>query len=168
MEKIKVILIIAILIFLDNVIELSFHTAALMDGRLAVGVTKFDAIYSNKSKKRGRRAPPTTVEKIRGNLITSIKEATDTVISDDTIIPLCGEWAMAASKLASCLISDPIDEKQTRLAVEEAAEALEEYPHLSLPGGQEQSAKDVIKSLQPMALIGHLERASGVADLKAR
>ena len=134
----------------------------MRDGRLAVGITKFDTVYSRKS---GR---PTTVEKVRKNLITSIKEATDTVVSDDTIIPLCGEWVMAASKLASCLISDPIDEKLKKLAIDEAAEALEKYPHLSLPGGQEQSPKDAIKSLQPMALIDHLERASGVTDLKAR
>jgi hypothetical protein len=59
-----------------------------------------------------------------------------------------------------------MDEKQERL--EEATEALEKYPHLSLPGGQEQSPKDAIKSLQPTALIDHLERASGVTELKAR
>ena len=143
-----------------------FHTAALRDGRLAVGITKFDTIYSNKSRRRSRRAAPTTVEKVRENLVTSIKEATGADIPDDTIIPLCGEWAMTASRLASSLISDPINEKQERL--EEAAEALEKYPHLSLPGGQRQSPRDAILSLQPMTLIGHLERASGVADLKAR
>ena len=138
----------------------------MRDGRLAVCVTKFDAIYSNKSRKRARRAAPTTVEMVRANLVTSIKEATGTVISDDTIIPLCGEWALAASKLASCLISDPNDEKQQRL--DDAAKDLEDYPHLSLPGGQEQSPKDAIESLEPMVLIDHLEKASGVADLKAR
>ena len=147
-------------------IEPFCHTAALTDGRLAIGVTKFDTIYSNKLRKRGRRAAPTTVEKVRENLINSIKEATGTDIPEDTIIPLCGEWAMAASRLASCLISDPTDEKQERL--EEAAQALENYPHLSLPGGQEQTSKDSIKSLHPMGLIHHLERASGVADLKVR
>ena len=145
-----------------------FRTAALTDGRLAVGVTKFDTIYSNKSRKCGRREAPTTFEKVRENLITSIKEATGTVVSDDTIIPLCGEWAMAASRLARCLISDPIDEEWKKLAIEAAAEALEKYPHLSLPGGQEQSPKDTLMSLQPMVLIDHLEKASGVADLKAR
>ena len=75
---------------------------------------------------------------------------------------------MAASKLASCLICDPIDETQKKLAIEEVAEALEKYPYLSLPVGQEQSPKDAIKSLQPMALIDLMERASGVTDLKAR
>lgn len=141
-------------------------SAALKDGRLAVGVTKFDTIYCNKSRKRARRAATTTVEKVKENLVNSIKEATGTVVSDDTIIPLCGEWALTASRLANCLISDPTNEKQERL--EDAAEALESYPHLSLPGGQEQSPKEAIKSLQPMALIDHLEKASGVADLKAR
>ena len=146
------------------------YTAALGDGRLAVGVTKFDTIYSNKSRRRSRRAAPTTVEKVRENLVTSIKEATgiDIHVPDDSIIPLCGQWAMAASRLASCLNSDPIHENQTKEAIEEAAEVLEDYPHLSLPGGQGQSPKDAIKSLQPMALIDQLERASGVADLKAR
>ena len=140
--------------------------AALRDGRLVVGVTKFDTIYCNKSRKHARRAAPTTIKKVRERLVTSIKEATGTDVCDDTIVPLCGEWALAASRLASCLMSDPNNEKQDRL--EEAAEALESYPHLSLPGGQEQSPKEAIKTLQPIALIDHLEKASGVADLKAR
>ena len=96
----------------------------------------------------------------------SIKDATKTDVSDDTIIPLCGEWALSASRLASCLISDPCSEKQERL--EEATAALESYPHLSLPRGQEQSPKDAIHNLEPMALITHLEKASGISDLKAR
>ena len=153
------------MIFLDSYHNV-FHTAALRDGRLAVGVTKFDTIYSNKARKRSRRGAPTTVEEVRENLVTSIKEATGIDIPDDSVIPLCGEWAMAASRLARYLNSDPIYENQKKEAVEEAAEYLEDYPHLSLPGGQEQSPKDAIKSLQPMALIDQLERASGVADLK--
>lgn len=140
----------------------------MRDGRLAVGVTKFDIVYSNKSRKHARRAAPVTVEAVSKNLVTSIKDATGTDISNDMIIPLCGEWGMAASRLASCLISDAIDEEQKRLAVEEAAEALDKYPHLSLPGGQEQSPKEAIRSLDPMALIDHLEKASGIGDLKAR
>ena len=142
------------------------YTAALTDGRLAVGVTKFDTIYCNKAKKRARRGAPTNFEKVKETLISSIIDATSITVSEETIIPLSGEWAMAASRLASCLISDPNNEKQGIL--EEAAEALESYPHLSLPGGQEQSPKEAIKNLELMTLIDHLEKASGIADLKKR
>ena len=99
-------------------------------------------------------------------MISSIEDATEETVTDDTIIPMCGEWALAASRLASCLISDPDNEKQERL--EDAVEALQNFPHLSLPGGQEQSLKETIQNLEPKALIALLEKASGVSDLKSR
>ena len=138
----------------------------MRDGRLAVGVTKFDTIYCNKAKKRARRGAPTTVENVKETLISSIKDATGTIVFEDTIIPLCGEWALIASRLASCLISDPNNEKQKML--EEAADALASYPHLSLPGGQEQSPQEAIINLEPMDVIDLLEKASGISDLKKR
>ena len=138
----------------------------MRDGRLAVGVTKFDTNFNSKPKTQGHRATTISVGDVRKKMISSIKDATKTVVSDDTIIPLIGEWALSASRLASCLISDPCSEKRERL--EEATAALESYPHLSLPRGQEQSPKDVIQNLEPMALITHLEKASGISDLKAR
>ena len=141
----------------------------MRDGRLAVAITKFDTNYSSsKSRRRGRKSTQatTTVNEVRKNTITSIKDATETEVSPDTIIPLCGEWALCASRLANCLISDPDNEIEDRQ--EDAAKALEKYPHLSLPGGQEQSYADVVKSLSHADLVMHLENASGISDLKAR
>ena len=139
----------------------------MRDGRLAVAITKFDTNYSSsKSKRRGRKSTHTTVDDVRRNTITSIKDATATEVSPDTIIPLCGEWALCASRLASCLISDPDNEIEDRQ--EDAAKALTNYPHLSLPGGQEQSYTETIKSLSHADLVMHLENASGITDLKAR
>ena len=147
---------------------INISTAAMRDGRLAVAITKFDANYcASKSKRRGRRSSHITVEKVKENTIASIKDATNgTKVSEDTIIPLCGIWALAASQLTNCLISDPDNEIKGRQV--EAAKALESYPHLSLPGGQEQSYADTVKNLSPSDLVMHLENASGITDLKAR
>ena len=143
-------------------------TGAMRDGRLAVAITKFDANYSSsKSKRRGQRSTHVTVENVRENMITSINDATEgTVVSEDTIVPLCGKWALLASQLANCLISDPAKEIEYRQ--EEAVKALESYPHLSLPGGQAQSYTNIIKNLSHSDLVMHLENASGINDLKVR
>ena len=139
----------------------------MKDGRLAVGVTKFDANYTSfKSSRRSRRSNHITVEKVRENMIASIRDATGSVVSEDTVVPLCGEWALAASRLAECLISDPDEELQERR--KEAISALESYPHLSLPGGQQQTHGAVIQSLNSKDLVKHLENASGIHDLKSR
>ena len=97
----------------------------------------------------------------------SIEEATGAMVSDDMIIPLCGEWALAGSKLASSLISDPSHERDERYG--DAVSALQSFPHLSLPGGQGQSYVDTIKRLfPPMNLVEKIESVSGMSDLKAR
>ena len=93
-------------------------------------------------------------------------DATDTEVPIDTIIPLCGEWALCASRLANCIIGDPDNEIEGR--TEDAAKALEKYPHLSLPCGQEQGYYECIKSLNHTDLVMHLENASGITDLKDR
>lgn len=83
------------------------------------------------------------------------------------IIPICGEWALAGSKLANCLITDPKGEKGARY--DDAVLVLQKYPHLSLPGGQGQSCNDAIRTLYPpVDLVQKLENISGVTDLKAR
>lgn len=139
----------------------------MKDGRLAVGVTKFDTNYTSSiSRRRSRRSNHITVEKVKENMIASIKDATGSEVSEDTIVPLCGEWALAAGRLANCLISDPEHELQERK--EDAISALEKYPHLSLPGGQQQTQKELIQSLSSKDLIKHLENASGICDLKSR
>ena len=139
----------------------------MTDGRLTVAITKFDANYnSSKSRKRGQKPTQTTVENARKNTCASIMEATGTKVQDDMIIPLCGEWALYASRLANCFISDPDNELEDRR--EDAANALTKYPYLSFPGGQEQSYSECIKSLSHTDLVMHLENASGITDLKDR
>lgn len=140
----------------------------MKDGRLAVGITKFDTNYGRNSSKskRGRRSSDISADDIKKNMIASINDATGIKVSDDTIVPLCGEWALAASRLANCLISDPDDEKQERL--DEAILSLESYPLLSIPRGQGQSQKEAIQNFRPSDLIHHLEKASGVSHLKTR
>lgn len=144
----------------------------MTDGRLVIGITKFDTNYKRlpeKSRRRGCRFPHISKEKVREKMIASIKDATDTDVTEDMnhiIVPLCGDWALAASRLASCLISDPDKELEERK--EDAATALACDPHLCLPGGQEQSQKEAIKSLEVYNLICELEKASGIHILKAR
>lgn len=141
----------------------------MMDGRLVIGITKFDTNYKQlpgKSRRRGCRFPHISVENVREKMVASIKDATGTEIPEDIIVPLCGDWALAASRLASCLISDPDKELEERK--EEAATALAYDPHLSLPGGQEQSQIEAIKYLEVNELICKLEKASGIHNLKAR
>ena len=140
------------------------------DGRLVIGVTKFDTNYKRlpgKSKRSGCRSPHISVEKVREKMIASIKDATGTGVPEDIIVPLCGDWAFTASRLAFCLISDP-DKEELEERKEEAATALEGYPHFCLPKGQEQSQKEAIKELEVKELIHQLEKASGIHTLKER
>ena len=139
----------------------------MRDGRLAVGVTKFDNNYAAaKSKRHGRRASNVSVEKVKEKMIESIRDAVKIEVPGDTIIPLCGEWALSASMLANCLLGDPDTEIKER--AEEASCDLEKYPHLCLPRGQGQSQNEAIRQLEHPALIEHLEMASGITDLKSR
>ena len=97
----------------------------------------------------------------------SIENATGAMVSDDMIIPLCGDWALAGSKLASSLISDPNHDKDERYR--DAAAALQHFPHLDLPGGQGQKYIDAImRRYPPEDLVEKIESVSGISQLKAR
>ena len=138
----------------------------MKDGRLAVGVTKFDNNYCASTRSSRRQTRQISVEKVKEKMIESINDAVETEVSADTIIPLCGEWALSASMLANCLEGDPNDEIKDR--ADDAVRALENYPHNTLPRGQGQSLKESIQQLNHEVLIQHLEIASGIADLKSR
>ena len=58
-------------------------------------------------------------------MIASIKDATGIEVSEHMIVPLYGEWALAASRLANCLISDHEDEKEER--IDEVTTSLEKF-----------------------------------------
>ena len=140
------------------------NTGAIADGRLTIGITKFDTIYeSAKMKKKDAASPEAVVERVR----ESIEDATGALVSDDMIIPLCGDWALAGSKLASSLISDPNRDMRERYEV--AAEALQKFPNLDIPGGQGQSYIDAVTRLYPPEdLVEKIENISGISQLKAR
>lgn len=121
--------------------------------------------------------------------VHSIEEATGLKVSEDTVIPLCGEWALAGSRLACYLKGDPDGEikgrqEDSRLASclegdpdgeiksrdEEVLSILEKnHAQLDFPCGQGQSIKDALRStFDSSKLIQLLEDTSGIADLKKR
>ena len=104
---------------------------------------------------------------VKERVTESIEDATGAMVSDDMIIPLCGEWALAGSKLASSLINDPNHDKDERYR--DAATVLQSFPYLSVSGGQGQSYDDTIMAhYPPEDLVQKIESISGVSDLKAR
>ena len=143
---------------------MTLYTGAIIDGRLTIGITKFDMQYENsKMNKRGC----VTVEMVKERIVENVQEVTETVLSNDVIIPICGEWALAGSKLANSLIAGPKNEREARY--KEAASVLQHCPILSLPGGQGQSYDDAILGhFKPVEVVEKLESVSGVSDLKAR
>lgn len=140
------------------------HAGAIIEGRLTIGITKFDATYGSSSSSR----KGTVTEKmLRKRVIHSIQNAVGVTVSEAIVIPLCGEWALTGSKLANCLHSEiHVEEKKIRL--EEAVSTLQKYPHLSLPGGQGQSQREMIMGLQPNEIVRNVEKASGISRLKKR
>ena len=139
---------------------------AFTDGRLSIGITKFDTNYDCSKK---RKEELVTAEMVKERVIESIQDATDAMVSNDTIIPLCGECALAGSKLASSMISDPQHTNIMEAKYREAAEVLQRFPHQSLLGGQGQSYIDAImERFSPEDLVQEIESVSGVFQLKTR
>lgn len=132
----------------------------MTDGRLVIGISKFDRNYDSR---RGR-SKPITIQLVKENVVQSIKEATKIEVSESTIIPLCSTWALTSSKLA-CALSCDSDELDKRLR--EALTDLEKYPHGdSLPRGQGEGLTDVIEIHDPVKVIECLDHASGIDSLK--
>ena len=138
---------------------------ALIDGRLTIGITKFDRSYSSLSS--GKKGAVTAVE-AKDSITRSIRKAIDVhmIGSDDMIIPLCGEWALASSRLASCLIWDQKGEIEARQR--EAACALRGHPDPSLPCGQGQKPHEAVMKHPPIRIIQEIDTISGIFELRAR
>jgi hypothetical protein len=114
-----------------------------------------------------KRIDAASPEMVMERVKESIEDATGALVSDDMIIPLCGDWALAGSKLASSLISDPNHDMRERYEV--AAATLQKFPHLDIPGGQGQSYIDAITRLYPPEdLVEKIDSVSGISQLKAR
>lgn len=107
------------------------------------------------------------VEMVKDRVMESIQEVTGAMISEDMIIPLCGEWALAGSKLFKSLISDHGSNREKRYR--EAASLLQNCPQLCLPGGQGQDYVEAVMSrFSPLDLVEKIDSVSGIANLKTR
>ena len=89
-------------------------------------------------------------------------------MTGDMIVPICGEWASVSSQMMSYLMSDSQKHPEMKHLIEKAATCLMKYPNLSLPGGQGQSHLDSLIKYLPKILVGELEMASGMSELKKR
>ena len=89
------------------------YTEAFTDGRLTIGITKYDANYDSSCK--GNVTVKFVKKKVTESIKRAVKDAQLTV-SDDMIIPLCGKWALIGSKLGSCQIADPKKEGKTLIS----------------------------------------------------
>ena len=128
-----------------------------------VGITKFDLNYTTNHSQRRGHSRPISVDVVRQNVVSSIKEATSVNISEDSILPLCSEWALISTKLSSSLVGENSDLKEAMLR--EALSSLEKYPHNDfLPRGQGERLTEV--SCDPHKVIECLDKASGIYDLK--
>ena len=140
--------------------------AALTDGRLVIGITKFDNNYKQLIG-CSSRCSTLTVEEAKEEMTASIKNATGIDVKENVIIPLCSDWAMAASRLAFCS-NNHTGKGELARARNMAEAALQCYPHNCLPSGQEQSPAEAIKDLPNHKLIDELEKASGIHTLTTR
>ena len=140
------------------------YTEAFTDGRLTIGITKYDANYDSSSK--GNVTVKFVKKKVTESIKRAVKDAQLTV-SDDMIIPLCGKWALIGSKLGSCQIADP--KKEGKTLHKEAVDILRHCPDVSLPGGQGQNhIEAVMKIYSPIKVVQEIETCTGIYDLKAR
>lgn len=141
-------------------------TDAIQYGQLIVGVSKFDHTFDHCTK--DTRQKPVTEEIVKTKVSKSLKDAIPHIsISEDNIIPLCGTWALAASKFATSVMGKQSEELKSR-RLEDAQNMLEKCPNLDLLGGQGQSQRDLILKLDSTDVNSRLEKASGFRILKDR
>lgn len=87
----------------------------MTDGRLVIGITKLDLNYAANLSQRQRNSKPISIDVVRQNVVSSIKEATSVNVSGDNILPLCSEWALTSTKLSSSLVGENDDLKRAML-----------------------------------------------------
>ena len=139
--------------------EFLFPTAALSDGRLIIGITKFDNIFEDED--------PDPVEMIKQDVIRSVEATTGVSLPEDVIIPLCGKWALSDSKLIDQLNNIEDDGHVPPECICEVIAALER-DHVPLPVGQGQTQEEAIANLDPKEIVQKLEKASGISSMRAR
>ena len=138
--------------------EFLFPTAALSDGRLIIGITKFDNIHEDDD--------PVRVEIVKQEVIQSVKAATGVSLPEDVIIPLCGKWALSDSKLINQLTN--IEDGRVPPGCVYKVVAALERDRVSLPVGQGQTQEEAIARLGPKEIVKKLEEASGISSMRTR
>ena len=107
---------------------------------------------------------------VKDIIIDTIKDATDCMVSQNTVIPLCSEWAIIGSSIASCLEGGP--QEQLEKLVEKALSILESNHFLldeALAFGQGEDVKEALRQrYDSVKLVQMLEEISGVSALKER
>lgn len=110
---------------------------------------------------------PITEEVVKDKILRSIEDAINVQLIKDNIIPLCGRWGLAASKLSNSILGDP-SEENVQKRFRNAKKMLEKCPYVDLPGGQDESQRDLILKLDSSEVVSMLETASGFRTLKKR
>lgn len=144
---------------------------AFTDGRLSIGITKFDDNYEKqlkkmKSARTRNREEIVTTRSATTKVAKDVKNATNIDMSESAIMPLSGKWALTCSMLESCILHDPKDELNEMFC--DGVSHLKSYPHLSLPGGQELTHDKIIEVSTPKEVALMLKDASGITSLKQR
>lgn len=141
----------------------SFCIGAITDGRFTVGITKLDQILVKRHEM--------SEQEVKQIVIDGIKEKTGCTVSRDTVIPLCSEWALVASSLASCLEDAHHDVQELLEKTVEKALSILEANHFLLNEafGQGEDVKEALRMrFDSFKLVQMLEDISGVAALKER
>ena len=136
-----------------------FLTGAICDGRLTIGINKFDSIGSNTDY-------GTAVKAVTDRVIQSIHDATGDQVSESIIIPLCSNWALTSSKLKRHLDAGLNGNE----LMEQALKDIKNCAFLELECGQGQTLTDAINSQfkDPHRVVETLNDVSGATSLKVR
>lgn len=141
------------------------YVGAIQDGRLMIGISKYDINFDNPEDDTVQEQ--VTEEHLKYNVIKSVDDAIKVEVSRNIIIPLCGRWGLAASKLSNSMVGIS-GEEIVKKRLQAAQKMLERCPYVDLPGGQDQSLKDLILKLNANKVVTMLEQASGFGTLKDR
>ena len=135
-------------------------SAAFGDGRLIIGVTKFDHIYEDDD--------PASIETVKQNIIQSIVTATGVSLPEDVIIPLCGKWALSDSEFIHQL--NAVEDGRVPPQCIQSIIAAFKRSHIldPLPAGQGQTQEEAIAQLGPKEIVKKLEIATGISSMRAR
>ena len=147
----------------DDVIHFSWcHLGAISDGRLTVGITKFDILSADvENDINGIK------DELKESTVKSILEATKETVHKSTIIPLCNKWALTASKLNGCSLRGIHNKERKEMALR----TLEMCSgSLDIACGEGQTMGEAIRSEYKSGqdVVNALEKVSGIAELKTR